>query len=143
MSDEPKDKQVIPIDDHYDDGFSDLEPSERTIQGSFLKFTQEGKWTEVGITVPPGLKLLAVETASILQRWKDQKVVDEITEKPFPDIDTLNEAIPERRMGDRISTGNHAHRTSTRQFSICSIRQRWRNSRLRHARSAAASRSRS
>jgi hypothetical protein len=94
MSDEPKDKQVVPIDDHYDDGFSDFEPSERTIQGSFLKFTQEGKWTEVGITVPSGLKLLAAETASILQRWKDQKVVDTISQRPFPDIDTLNEAIP-------------------------------------------------
>jgi hypothetical protein len=92
MSDEAKD--VIPISDHYDDGFSDLEPSDRIIQGSFLKFTEQGKWVEVGLSVPSGLRLLAIETTTVLQRWKDQKVVDVITERPFPNIDELNEAVP-------------------------------------------------
>jgi hypothetical protein len=28
------------------------------------------------------------------QRWKDQAVIDEIIEKPLPDLEQLNEAIP-------------------------------------------------
>jgi hypothetical protein len=79
---------------HYDDGFSEFQASERTVQGSFLKFTQEGKWTEFGITVPSGLKLLAVETVNVIQRWQDGRVIDTIATKPFPDLDELNASIP-------------------------------------------------
>src|SRR5262249_10469616 len=93
MNDETDNKQAV-ADERYDDGFSEFDPTQRTIQGSLLKFTQEGKWTEAGVAVPAGLKLLAVETTAVIQRWQDKCVIEEITEKPLPDIEELNEEVP-------------------------------------------------
>jgi hypothetical protein len=94
MNDETKDKQVVAADDRYDDGFSDSTPTGRTIQGSFLKFA-EGKWTESGVPVPVSLKLWTIETTTVIQRWKDQRVIEEISERPLSDVNELNAAVPQ------------------------------------------------
>jgi hypothetical protein len=78
-----------------DDGFVPVAPSQgQIIVGTFLRFT-DGSWTEMGIPVPSGLKLLVIAVNEVLQRWADERVVDMVTEKPLPNVDDLNAQIPE------------------------------------------------
>jgi hypothetical protein len=95
MRDDHKDDHNLPapIDD---DGFAPIAPSEgQIIVGTLLRFV-DGAWTEMGLPVPAGLKLLALTVNVVLQRWQDQRVIETITEKPLPDVADLNAEIPER-----------------------------------------------
>jgi len=89
MNDESK----LPAPVQDDDGFNPITPTDRVVVGSLLKFV-DGAWSESGIKVPAGTRLLALSTHVVLQRWKDQRVVETITTKPLPNVDDLNAEIP-------------------------------------------------
>jgi hypothetical protein len=89
---EPNNLPTVYEDD--DDGFTPLEPTDRAIVGSLLKCV-DSVWSESGITLPPGTKLLALATNVVLQHWQDQRVVETISKKPLPDLEELNAAIPQ------------------------------------------------
>jgi hypothetical protein len=92
MNDESKLPVPLPDDD---DGFNPIGPADRVIAGALLKFV-DGTWSESGITVPRGTKLLALSTNTILQRWQEGRVIESITTKPLPDVNDLNAQIPEK-----------------------------------------------
>jgi hypothetical protein len=78
------------------DGFSPVAPTDQVIIGTRLKFT-DGKWsTADAIEMPTGRKLLAYATDTVLQKWSGQRA-DTIREKPLPDLNMLNEAIPKNQ----------------------------------------------
>ena len=61
-------------------------------KGTYLKWTDSGGWIDRdGLTPPPGLLVLAVDTA--LQKWKDSRP-EVIRDKPLPDPEKLNASIP-------------------------------------------------
>jgi hypothetical protein len=92
MSDDQREDLPTPV---ANDGFYPVAPSEgQVIVGTLLRFV-DGSWTEMGLAVPSGLKLLALAVDTVLQCWKDQRVIETITEKPFPDLADLNSKIPE------------------------------------------------
>jgi hypothetical protein len=74
------------------DGFDPLPPSEQIIVGTRLKFADD-KWMADGVELPAGTTLLAFATDTILQRWRGAQA-DTIREKPLPDPEELNAAIP-------------------------------------------------
>ena len=77
-----------------DDGFGDGGNDSRIIKGPIDRCT-DGDWSEGGTPLPPGTKRIALAVAEAVQRWEGQKSVETITDKPLPDIKTLNDAIPE------------------------------------------------
>jgi hypothetical protein len=76
-----------------DDGFSPLPPTDEVIVGTRLKFIDGKLTTADGIELPADTKVLAFGTDNILQRWSGQQA-DTIREKPLPNPDELNAAIP-------------------------------------------------
>jgi hypothetical protein len=80
---------VTPIDD---DGFSGSLNSGRVGKGSFLKWNDSQHWLDRDGLVPPSL-MLVVAVNEILQRWHEKKP-EVITDKPLPDPEELNSAIP-------------------------------------------------
>jgi hypothetical protein len=79
------------------DGFGDDDAVGRLIQGTIVRCV-DGRWaTRDGTTFPPDTRLLALATTTALQRFKDQRRVDEIVKRfgePLPDVDELNAKIP-------------------------------------------------
>jgi hypothetical protein len=75
-----------------DDGFH-ITPSDRTIRGTLLRWTDAEGWSDRDGTAPPPV-LLVTSCAEILQRWEDKKVADVIRDLPLPDPDDLNATIP-------------------------------------------------
>jgi hypothetical protein len=75
-----------------DDGYDGSIQSGRLIKGTFTRWTDSAGWHDRdGMPLPS--PLLAISVLECLQRWFDKKP-DTITEKPLPDPDVLNEAIP-------------------------------------------------
>jgi hypothetical protein len=75
-----------------DDGFSASSRSRRVGRGSYLRWNDTQHWTDRdGIAAPS--PLLAIAVNEILRRWKDNAAKD-IADKPLPDPDELNAAIP-------------------------------------------------
>jgi hypothetical protein len=75
------------------DGYEDANQEER-VNGPFLKFV-DGEWSIGGIPIDDRTyRPLALAVAHTATRWRDQSVVDEIVDKPLPDLDELNAAIP-------------------------------------------------
>ena len=75
-----------------DDGFSVSSRSQRVGRGSYLKWNDKQGWVDRdGVAAPS--PLLVVGVNEILRRWKD-KLAEYIVEKPLPDPDELNAAIP-------------------------------------------------
>jgi hypothetical protein len=75
-----------------DDGFSGSSRSGRVGRGSYLKWNDKQHWTDRdGIAAPSPLLVIAVN--EILRRWKENAAGD-IVDKPLPDPDELNAAIP-------------------------------------------------
>src|SRR5258705_12489336 len=68
------------------------------IQGEIIKCI-DGAWSiRGGDELPPDMALLAIGTTEALQCWKDQQVLDTVfkrADEPLPDIDELNEQIPQ------------------------------------------------
>jgi hypothetical protein len=74
------------------DGYDDDSETER-INGPFVKFL-DGEWTIGGMPLEDPYQPIALAVAHTLTRWRDQSVIDEIADKPLPDLDALNAAIP-------------------------------------------------
>jgi hypothetical protein len=68
---------------------------QRLLRGTLLKWNKvDGYLDRDGVQPVEGPYLLwAMETG--YQRWKDQTVVEEIIDKPLPDLEQLNAAIPQ------------------------------------------------
>jgi hypothetical protein len=91
------DDQNLPTIAENEDGFDEVESNDRIIQGELLKCV-DGNWTDRDGLSVPNTPLLALSTATIIQRWENQKPIETIFKRPgqpFPDIDDLNAAIPQ------------------------------------------------
>jgi hypothetical protein len=79
------------------DGFDDREHDGRIIKGVLLK-CNDGRWPgRDGLPAPTG-PLLVIGTLTILQRWSGKKPIETIIKekgKDWPDVDILNEVIPQ------------------------------------------------
>lgn len=77
-----------------DDGFSGSIAGGRLIKGQFLRWNETNDWMDRDGLRPPET-MLAVALSEALQRWKDKKPIETITEKPLPNIDDLNASVPQ------------------------------------------------
>jgi hypothetical protein len=81
----------VPVEQPEHDGFDDHDDGSSF--GPIEKFV-DGDWSIGGVPADPKRRLLAVGTETWLRRWKDKRVIDEIKDKPLPDLEMLNESIP-------------------------------------------------
>jgi hypothetical protein len=66
---------------------------EPVLKGILVLWDAEAGWHDRdGQPVPS--PLLVLHTDTCVRRWQNHELVDEIVEKPLPDVKTLNEAIP-------------------------------------------------
>ena len=86
-------------DGEVDDGFNGSFSSDRTIKGVQLAWNDALHWRTRDEQKPPA-QLLVVGVDAILQRWKEG-LPQVIRDKPLPDPDDLNAAIPVERVGNR------------------------------------------
>jgi hypothetical protein len=93
MDDENNDKQQLVSYEDENDGFDQPDEVNRTVVGLMEKFN-DGDWTTGGLPADKARRSVAVAVDTIIQRWKDQRVIETITEKPLPDINLLNETVP-------------------------------------------------
>jgi hypothetical protein len=89
MSDEMEQKTTLPalLSDEDD----------RVIQGTLIKNT-DGRWLDRDGNTLQQLRLLALKSCTIIQRWQDKKPVATIFQQPghsLPDVDDLNAEIPQ------------------------------------------------
>lgn len=86
----------LPVDyeENTDDGYTPVETSDRTVVGNLIKYTSDNGWTESGLPVESNKKLAAVAVNKVLQRWQEERVIETIAQKPLPDTDEMNAAIP-------------------------------------------------
>ena len=70
------------------------------IQGTLIKFTNEGKWvTRDGEELPTDLELVAANVNRVVQKWSDGQPVETIILEPhqkFPDVEEMNEKVPKQ-----------------------------------------------
>jgi hypothetical protein len=93
MDNAENDKQLPVPQQHDGDGFDG--DDEGGGFGPIEKFV-DGDWTVGGVPSDPKRRLIAVHTETWLRRWKkDVGVIDEIKDKPLPDLDALNASIPQ------------------------------------------------
>lgn len=76
-----------------DDGYGGSLTSGRLIKGQLLKWNETNGWFDRDGLQPPEI-LLAISVGEALQCWRNKKPIETITDKPLPDIDALNEAVP-------------------------------------------------
>jgi hypothetical protein len=80
------------------EGEEDRAPSNRVIQGTLVKFTNEYTWTTPeGEELPPDLELVVVDIGRVVQKWKDGNPVETVVLAPgekFPNIEKLNAQVP-------------------------------------------------
>ena len=79
-------------DGEVNDGFNGSFSSDRTIKGTQLVWNDALHWRDRDGLKPPA-QLLVVGVDAILQRWK-QGLPEVIRDKPLPDPNDLNSAIP-------------------------------------------------
>ena len=79
-------------DGEVNDGFNGSFSSDRTIKGTQLVWNDAQHWRDRDGLKPPA-QLLVVGVDAILQRWKEG-LPQVIRDKPLPDPDDLNSAIP-------------------------------------------------
>jgi hypothetical protein len=107
MSNDDIEKKEPPLPPIVDDGFAGwedgVEGDDRpqgagVIQGTLIKFSNEGQWvTRDGEELPADLELVAVDVARVVQKWQDQQPVETIILEPhrkFPDIEQMNAETP-------------------------------------------------
>jgi hypothetical protein len=85
----------VNYEEDTDDGYTPVETSDRMIVGDLIKYTSDNGWTENGPPVESNKKLAAVAVNKVLQRWQEERVVETIAQKPLPDPDDMNLAIPQ------------------------------------------------
>jgi hypothetical protein len=96
MDDEREDQQLPASyeDEHGSGGFDQPDgQTGRVIVGPIEKFV-DGDWTTGGLPADPKRRLAAVGTDVIIQRWREQRVIEVFVEKPLPNLELLNEAAP-------------------------------------------------
>ena len=76
-----------------DDGYSGSLTSGRLIKGQLLRWNETNGWNDRDGLRPPEI-MLAIALSEVLQCWKGKKPVETITEKPLPNVNDLNEAVP-------------------------------------------------
>jgi hypothetical protein len=85
--------------------FDGGEYNDRLVQGVILKCT-DGRWkTHDGTPLPEGMQFYVFGVTKGLQRWEDERVVEEIKKKPgqpLPDVGELNAKIPQDQWGEGI-----------------------------------------
>jgi len=123
-----------------DDGFHGSLHSGRLLKGSYLKWTDAAHWVDRdGLTPPSPLLVIAIN--EVLQKWKDNKV-EVIRDKPLPNPEQLNSAIPEslweRFNGKPRKPWAHVVVVylvdlATGQFYTYASARHWRTHRLRRA----------
>jgi hypothetical protein len=87
-------------DEHGSDGFDQPgDQSDHTIIGPIEKFV-DGDWTTGGLPSDYKRRLVAVENDVVIRRWRENRVIETIREKPLPDIDLLNQAVPQSEWED-------------------------------------------
>ena len=113
MSNDEKKKQPTDIVKHqptklvdnfegWEDGIEgdDRPEGAGIIQGTLIKFTNEGKWvTRDGEELPTDLELVAVNVGRVVQKWSDGQPVETIVLEPhqkFPDVEEMNEKVPKK-----------------------------------------------
>jgi hypothetical protein len=92
-------KNIVPVP--VDDDFGGGDPG-RTVQGSIAKFV-DGRWSCDGCEFPADTELLVLGTTEVMQHFQDGKLIEEIKEKPFPDVEGLNEAVPIEQWSEGIN----------------------------------------
>src|SRR5262249_47014064 len=92
----------MPNDLMKSDGFDDDDATTRIIKGGLIK-CKDGIWKHDEETIGGEQLFLVVGTAECVQRWEDGKPVETITDKPLPDVDKLNEAIPKEEWDEGIN----------------------------------------
>lgn len=83
---------LAPYDSGPDDGFSGSLNSGRPTKGSIIRWSESQHWLDRDDLAPPS-PLLVIAIDEALQRWRDNKP-EVIRDKPLPDPDDLNSAIP-------------------------------------------------
>src|SRR5947207_454092 len=82
-----------------DDGFDNDQENNRLIRGGIVRCV-DGNWTDSdGNPVPSHSRMIAWATTDALQRWNNKVPVETIMKepgKPLPDVDELNDAIPQK-----------------------------------------------
>jgi hypothetical protein len=72
--------------------------SNRVIQGTLVKFTNEAKWVSNGDEPPSDFELVVINIGRVVQKWQDGSPVETIVLAPgqkYPDVKKLNEAVPQ------------------------------------------------
>jgi hypothetical protein len=80
--------------DDDDDGFSGSLTSGRLIKGQLIRWNETKEWVDRDGLRPPQI-LLALALSEAVQRWKEKKVIEEITTNPLPDVKMLNATVPQ------------------------------------------------
>ena len=83
--------EITKIEDD-DDGFGGSVANSRFIRGQILRWSDTSGWSDRDGLRPPDL-LLVLACNEALQRWKGKKA-ENIMDKPLPDPNELNAAIP-------------------------------------------------
>ena len=97
-------KNYTPHDDGFDDtgGGDDLFP--RVIQGTLVRFGNDGSWKDSDDEkIPEGLELVVNSIGRVVQKWIDQSPVETTFLQPgekCPDIEALNAACPKSEWGE-------------------------------------------
>ena len=77
------------------------------IQGTIVKFSNEGKWiTGDGDEMSPDHELVTVDVARIVQKWINQKPEETIFVAPgekFPDVAEMNEKAPRSEWRENLN----------------------------------------
>ena len=68
---------------------------QRLLRGTLLKWTENTGWLDRDGVRPSDGPYLLWGLEEGLQRWQNQTVVDEIIDKPLPDLNELNGSIPQ------------------------------------------------
>jgi hypothetical protein len=104
---EPENQQVDNFVGYNDDVESARDDAPvGIIQGTLIKFTKDYRYvTRDGTEIPSDLKLVVVDVARVVQRWKDDRPVETIIlepGQPFPDIEALNEEAPKEEWVEKF-----------------------------------------
>jgi hypothetical protein len=69
--------------------------TDRLIQGTILRCV-DGHWSDRdGVSFSTGTQMLVLGTTQAVQHWQDGVPVETILERPLPDVQLLNESVPE------------------------------------------------
>lgn len=101
------DKEHLPTTGKVEDGFagySDDENPLRIIQGSMLKFGNDGIWSDrsTNAAFPPDRELIVADLQRVSEKWVNKERIETRLippGQPMPDIDELNAACPKSEWG--------------------------------------------